>query len=57
MEDIKRIGSTDPAALLYDAMGAFEEGDPKSDENIRFLSGKPADYLFALFALSLSLLL
>lgn len=32
---IRRIGSTDPAALLYDAMEAFEEGDPKADENIR----------------------
>jgi hypothetical protein len=28
-EAIRRIGSTDPAALMYDAMEAFEEGDPK----------------------------
>jgi vacuolar protein sorting-associated protein 16 len=34
-EAIRKIGSTDPAALLYDAMEAFEEGDPKSDEIIR----------------------
>lgn len=37
-EAIKRIGSTDPAALLYDAMEAFDEGDPKSDENIRSIA-------------------
>lgn len=34
-ESIKRIGSTEPAALLYDAMEAFREGDPRSDEIIR----------------------
>lgn len=32
------IGSTDPAALILDAMEAFEEGDPKSDENIRIIA-------------------
>lgn len=32
---IRSVGSTDPAALMFDAMEAFEEGDPKSDENIR----------------------
>jgi len=37
-EAIKRIGSTDPAALLNDAMEAFDEGDPKSDENIRSIA-------------------
>ena len=37
-EVIRRIGSTDPAALMYDAMEAFEEGDPKSDENIRSIA-------------------
>lgn len=37
-EAIKRIGSTDPAALLYDAMEGFLEGDPKSDENIRSIA-------------------
>jgi hypothetical protein len=37
-EAIRRIGSTDPAALMYDAMEAFEDGDPKSDENIRSIA-------------------
>jgi hypothetical protein len=37
-EVIRRIGSTDPAALMFDAMEAFEEGDPKSDENIRSIA-------------------
>lgn len=37
-EAIRRIGSTDPAALLVDAMEAFEAGDPKSDENIRSIA-------------------
>lgn len=35
IEAVRKIGSTDPAALMYDAMEAYEEGDPKSDENIR----------------------
>ena len=35
---IRSVGSTDPAALLFDAMEAFEEGDPKSDDNIRSIS-------------------
>ncbi len=34
-EAIHRIGSTEPAAMLFDAMEAFEKGDPKADENIR----------------------
>ncbi|CAM9293597.1 unnamed protein product [Phaeothamnion confervicola] len=34
-EAINRIGSTDPAAMLYDSMEAFEDGDPKADENMR----------------------
>lgn len=37
-EVIRRIGSTDPAALMYDAACAFEDGDPKSDENIRSIA-------------------
>lgn len=37
-EAIRKIGSTDPAALMFDAMEAFEEGDPKSDENIRSIA-------------------
>lgn len=35
---IRSLGSTEPAALLMDAMEAFEEGDPKSDENIRSIA-------------------
>ena len=34
-EAIHRIGSTDPAALLYDAAEAFENGDTRADENVR----------------------
>ena len=37
-EAIRRIGSTDPAALLFDACEGFLEGDPKSDENIRSIA-------------------
>eukprot|EP01041_Mallomonas_annulata_P005078 gene5078-10164_t len=37
-EAIEHIGSTDPAALLFDAAEAFENGDPKSDENVRCLA-------------------
>ena len=36
-ENVRRIGSTEPAALLFDAAEAFEEGDPKSDDNISAL--------------------
>ena len=51
IESVRRIGSTDPAALLYDAsevqfnlifilylfsyFQAFQEGDAKADDNIR----------------------
>lgn len=35
---IRSVGSTDPGALMFDAMEAFEEGDPKSDENIRSIA-------------------
>lgn len=35
IESIHRIGSTDPSAMLYDAMEAFEDGDPKADETMR----------------------
>jgi hypothetical protein len=34
-ENIKQIGSTSPAAMLFDALEAFEAGDAKADENIR----------------------
>jgi vacuolar protein sorting-associated protein 16 len=37
-EAIRRIGSTDPAALLFDAMEGYLEGDPKSDDNIRSIA-------------------
>ena len=37
LEEIRRIGSTAPGALLYDAMEAFEDGDPKADENIKLM--------------------
>lgn len=33
-EAISQIGSTDPAAMLFDAAAAFEEGDPRADEVI-----------------------
>ena len=35
---IRSVGSTDPAALMFDAMEAFEEGDPKADENIKSIA-------------------
>jgi len=35
IESIHRIGSTDPSAMLYDAMEAFEDGDAKADGNVR----------------------
>ena len=44
-EAIRRIGSTDPAALMFDAMEAFEEGDPKSDENIRSIAASSREAL------------
>eukprot|EP01104_Vermistella_antarctica_P013241 TRINITY_DN397_c0_g1_i3.p1 TRINITY_DN397_c0_g1~~TRINITY_DN397_c0_g1_i3.p1 ORF type:complete len:827 (-),score=204.45 TRINITY_DN397_c0_g1_i3:93-2573(-) len=34
-EDIFSIGSTKPAAMLYDAMEHYEKRSPKADENIR----------------------
>eukprot|EP00953_Heterococcus_sp_UTEX-ZZ885_P035724 18425-Heterococcus_DN1.PRE.1 len=37
-EAINRIGSTDPAAMLFDATEAFEDGDAKADENIRAMA-------------------
>ena len=32
---VRSIGSTDPAALLFDATDAFQEGDVQADANIR----------------------
>ncbi|KAG0268380.1 hypothetical protein DFQ27_006874 [Actinomortierella ambigua] len=37
-EDIFKIGSTAPAAMLYDALDHFERRSPKADENIRSIS-------------------
>ncbi|ETW04917.1 hypothetical protein H310_04019 [Aphanomyces invadans] len=39
-EDIKRIGSTAPAAMLLDALDAFDSGDAKADENIRSIQAQ-----------------
>lgn len=41
-EAISRIGSTDPAAMLFDAAAAFEEGDPRADEASRGKEGRGA---------------
>ena len=56
---IRRIGSTDPAALLFDAMEAFEEGDPKADENIRSIErfAEHSDHLLLLLIDSLTTML
>lgn len=35
VEDVFRIGSTKPAALLYDAYEHFQKKNPRSDEIIR----------------------
>jgi len=40
-EAIHRIGSTEPAAMLYDAAEAFQQGDPTADENIRAILASP----------------
>ena len=37
-EEITKIGSTSPAAMLFDAQEAFECGDAKADENIRSIA-------------------
>ncbi|SAM01302.1 hypothetical protein [Absidia glauca] len=34
-EDIFKIGSTSPAAMLFDALDHYEKRSPKADENIR----------------------
>jgi hypothetical protein len=39
-EDIFRIGSFSPPALLFDALEAFESEDAKADENIRSIREK-----------------
>jgi hypothetical protein len=35
LERIRKIGSTEPAALLHDAAEAFDAGDARADDNIR----------------------
>ncbi|KAL6073866.1 Vacuolar protein sorting-associated protein 16 [Balamuthia mandrillaris] len=42
-EEIFKIGSTAPAALLYDALMHFEKGSPKADENIRAVKDELQD--------------
>eukprot|EP01087_Luapelamoeba_hula_P005833 TRINITY_DN1587_c0_g2_i2.p1 TRINITY_DN1587_c0_g2~~TRINITY_DN1587_c0_g2_i2.p1 ORF type:complete len:935 (-),score=149.40 TRINITY_DN1587_c0_g2_i2:178-2655(-) len=42
-EAIFGIGSTAPAALLYDALVHFEKKSPKADENIRAIKGDLSD--------------
>lgn len=37
LEHIKGIGSTAPAAMLFQAMEAYDAGDAKADEHIRFI--------------------
>ncbi|RKP14753.1 Vps16, C-terminal region-domain-containing protein, partial [Piptocephalis cylindrospora] len=34
-EEVFRIGSTSPAAMLYDALDHFDNGNPKAEEHIR----------------------
>ena len=41
-EAIFRIGSTHPAAMLYDANIAFVEKSPKADEHIRYIKAENA---------------
>lgn len=41
-ERFAQIGSTHPAAMLYDACVAFSEKSPKADENIRYIRGQNA---------------
>lgn len=55
-EAIFRIGSTDPAALLYDATLGFEDGEPNADDNIRSMEGSASlvDAIQACVAAALS---
>jgi hypothetical protein len=39
-EEIFKIGSTAPAAMLYDALEHFEKKSPKADENIRSIKNE-----------------
>lgn len=51
-EAISRIGSTDPAAMLFDAAAAFEEGDPRADEVTK--QSRKADFIGAWIGLNTS---
>ncbi|KAF9114225.1 hypothetical protein BGX27_011427 [Mortierella sp. AM989] len=42
-ENIFKIGSTAPAAMLYDALDHFEKKSPKADENIRSIRPELSD--------------
>ncbi|CAI5715278.1 unnamed protein product [Peronospora destructor] len=42
VENIKGVGSTAPAAMLYQALDAFDSGDAKADEHIRFILSQNA---------------
>ncbi|CDH59927.1 vacuolar protein sorting vps16 [Lichtheimia corymbifera JMRC:FSU:9682] len=42
-EEIFKIGSTSPAALLFDALDHFERKSPKADENIRNIKADLVD--------------
>eukprot|EP00743_Colponemidia_sp_Colp-15_P004235 GILK01004569.1.p1 GENE.GILK01004569.1~~GILK01004569.1.p1 ORF type:complete len:820 (-),score=138.43 GILK01004569.1:154-2613(-) len=39
-EDIFKLGSCTPGAMLFDAMEAFESGNPRADENIRAIKSE-----------------
>ncbi|KAJ3186648.1 hypothetical protein HDU85_007468 [Gaertneriomyces sp. JEL0708] len=43
IEDIFRIGSTAPGAILYDALDHFEKKSPRADENIRNIKPELTD--------------
>ncbi|KAI9491794.1 Vps16, C-terminal region-domain-containing protein [Zychaea mexicana] len=42
-EEIFKIGSTSPAAMLFDALDHFERKSPKADENIRSIKTELVD--------------
>ncbi|CAO3625786.1 unnamed protein product [Cunninghamella echinulata] len=42
-EEIFKIGSTSPAAMLYDALDHYEKRSPKADENIRTIRPELSD--------------
>ena len=39
VEDVFKIGSTTPGAILYDAWDNFEQNNPRAEENIRSIRG------------------